>query len=219
MTQLSADPESATPAQAGRAAILLAAGSSTRMGTPKALLPWEGTTLLGYAVRQLRAAGAARVVVVLGANAEQVRAALPHGDAVLAVVNPDYMSGRGSSIRVGASAVPAGTTAIVLQSVDQPCPAAILRRLYELVETEGADVALPLFDERPGHPVCLSARLLPELTSAREEDQGLRAVVRRHRDTTRVVRVDDPIVHLNLNDQAAYDAAIRTSQPPGASPR
>ena len=62
----------------------------------------------------------------------------------------------------------------VVQSVDQPCPAEILTALYEAAETDGVDVALPLYDERPGHPICLSGlgctagsaeELVPERTA------------------------------------------------------
>ena len=150
-------------APAGRAAIVLAAGPSSRMGSPKALLPWGGTTLVGYAVRELAAAGAARIVVVLGADAEQVRAGLPKIQGLMPTVNPDYATGRSSSIRAGAGAVPPESTAVIIQSVDQPCPSEIIQRLYEAVQTAGVDVAIPIFDDRPGHPVCLSGRLIPEL--------------------------------------------------------
>jgi molybdenum cofactor cytidylyltransferase len=177
------------------------------MGASKALLAWDDTTLVGYAVRELLAAGASRVIVVAGAEAERVVAALPESDAVVAVVNPEYESGRSSSIRVGAEAVPPGCTALMVQSVDQPCPAEILRVLYDAAEEPDVDVAVPLFDGRRGHPICLAGRLLPELSEVREEDQGLRAVVRRHAQARREVPVESGIVHLNLNDPGAYAAA------------
>src|SRR6266536_2022246 len=189
-----------------RAAILLAAGESSRMGAPKALLAWEGTPLVEYAIRELLAAGASDIAVVLGAQNEQVRAALPTLDAVISVVNPRYAEGRSSSIRVGANAVPQDSTAVMIQSVDQPCPADIIAALYEAAEDDGVDVALPLHNERPGHPVCLAGRLLPALANVQEETQGLRAIVRGHAATTRVVRVSSDVVHLNLNDPAAYEA-------------
>src|SRR5262245_14370150 len=144
-----------------RAAIVLAAGSSSRMGSSKALLPWAGTTLIGYAVRELAATGAERIVVVLGAAAEAARAALPDSEAILTVTNPEYLSGRSSSIRAGAAVVPPDCDALIVYSVDQPCPAAIVRTLYEAVEETGVDVAAPIFDGRRGHPICLAGRLLP----------------------------------------------------------
>jgi molybdenum cofactor cytidylyltransferase len=190
-----------------RAAILLAAGTSSRMGSSKALLPWADTTLVGYAVRELRAAEAEQIVVVLGADAEAVRAALPASDAVLAATNEEYLTGRSSSIRVGAAAIAPACGALIVQSVDQPCPAAIVRVLYEAVERPGVDIAAPSFEGRRGHPICLAGRLLPELLAVREEEQGLRAVVRRHRHARRDVPVDSAIIHLNLNDPDTYAQA------------
>jgi CTP:molybdopterin cytidylyltransferase MocA len=191
------------------------------MGASKALLAWEGTTLVEYAVRELLAAGASQIAVVLGAQAEQVRVALPALDAVIPVVNSAYAEGRSSSIRIGAGAVPQDSAAILIQSVDQPCPAEIMVALYEAAEADGVDVALPLYEERPGHPICLAGRLLPALATVQEETQGLRAIVRGHTSSTRVVRITSDIVHLNLNDPAAYEAAHRAYQQAqsGAGPR
>jgi molybdenum cofactor cytidylyltransferase len=177
------------------------------MGSSKALLPWADTTLVGYAVRELLAAGADHVVVVLGADADAVMAALPASQAVRAVINAEYLTGRSSSIRVGAAAVASECDALIVQSVDQPCPAAIMRALYEAVEQPGVDVAAPSFGGRRGHPICLAGRLLPELLAVREEEQGLRAVVRRHQQARRDVPVDSAIIHLNLNDPDAYAQA------------
>ena len=204
-----------------RTAILLAAGESSRMGAPKSLLAWEGTTLLAYAIRELLAAGASHIAVVLGARAEQVRTALPASAAVIPVLNPAYAEGRSSSIRAGAAAVPPESATVMIQSVDQPCPADILAALFQTAESAGVDVALPLHDERPGHPICLDGRLLPELATVQEETQGLRAIVRGHAATTRVVRVASDVVHLNLNDPAAYEAAQAAYQRAhsGAGPR
>src|SRR6266498_1259016 len=102
-----------------RAVIVLAAGSSSRMGSSKALLPWAGTSLIEYAVSELLAAGASEIVVVVGADAEQVSAALPASSAVVPVVNSEYTSGRSSSIRAGAAAVSPGSVSVMVQSVDQ----------------------------------------------------------------------------------------------------
>lgn len=190
----------------GRAAIVLAAGASTRMGQPKALLPWRGSTLVEYAVEGLLAAGAADVVVVLGAVVDEVRNALPPHPAVRWAVNEDYLQGRSSSIRVGASTLRTGCSAILVTSVDQPCPSNVMERLFEVVE-RGATLAVPSFGGRRGHPPCFSGRLLPELRTVDESTEGLRGVVGRYRDERVEVPVETADVLLNLNDAAAYEAA------------
>jgi CTP:molybdopterin cytidylyltransferase MocA len=187
----------------GRVVILLAAGASQRMGTPKALLPWRNSTLLEYAIEQARAGGASQVVVVLGPATRHVQV-----DATT-VFNPEPETGRSASIRLAAAAVHSNPSAIIVQSVDQPVVAEILTRLFEAIDEE-TDVAIPTFEGRRGHPICLAGRLLPELCAVTEEEQGLRSVVRRHADHVREVPTDSESVTWNLNDPAAFAAAQAT---------
>jgi molybdenum cofactor cytidylyltransferase len=187
------------------AAIVLAAGASSRMGRPKPLLPWRGTTLLGYALQQLSLTGIDRVVVVLGLAHAEVRAAVPSLSAATVVLNLNEASERSGSIRLGAQAVSDSVDAVVVQSVDQPCSAAVLRLLL----AANADVAIPTYAARRGHPVVFHGRLLPELRQVEEATQGLRAVVRRHQPAIVEVPVDDPAVIWNLNDPQTYAAATQ----------
>jgi CTP:molybdopterin cytidylyltransferase MocA len=188
---------------ADQVAIILAAGASQRMGTPKALLEWRGSTLLGYAVSEARTGGAGQVVVVLGPATAHVEV-----DA-RTVFNPEPDTGRSASIRFAAAAIQGEPGAIVIQSVDQPVTADILRRLYDAID-DSTDVAIPTFQGRRGHPVCLSGRLLAELHTLTETEQGLRAVVRRHAEHLREVPTDSESVVWNLNDPAAFAAAQAT---------
>jgi molybdenum cofactor cytidylyltransferase len=185
---------------AKRAGVIVAAGASERMGQPKALLPWCGSTLVDYAIQQARLAGVEDLAVVLGPATRDLRL-----DALIAF-NPDPETGRSTSIRLGAERLADDVTAIVIQSVDQPVPTEVIRMLFQTVES-GARAAIPTFRGRRGHPVCFSGELLSELRSVSEDTQGLRAVVRRHPATE--VAVDSEAVIWNLNDPAAYAAALQ----------
>ncbi len=191
-------------AERTHAAILLAAGASQRMGSPKALLAWRGTTLLAYTVGQLRAAGVDHLVVVLGLAHEQIRQQVPELHGATVALNLDEASGRSGSIRIGASALPDEVGRVLVQSVDQPCSAAVLKALY----AADATVAVPTFEGRRGHPVCFSGSVLSELRQVSEETEGLRAVVRRHPVT--MVAVTDAWVTWNLNDPQTYADAVRS---------
>src|SRR5919199_373505 len=180
---------------AARAGVILAAGASRRMGQPKALLPWRGSTLVEHAVQQARLAGTEHLVVVVGPATRDL-----HLDAAT-TFNPSPESGRSTSIRLGAERLPEAAGAILVQSVDQPVEAEVIVALFTAVEA-GAAVAVPSFGGRRGHPVCVSGSLLSELRTVAEEDQGLRAVVRRHPPTE--VPVASESVIWNLNDPAAY---------------
>jgi molybdenum cofactor cytidylyltransferase len=179
-----------------KALVILAAGASRRMGTPKALLPWAGSTMVEYAIEQARLATVTDVVVVLGPATQHLRL-----DAVT-VVNPEPETGRSTSIRLGAAALEDEVESVVVQSVDQPVPNTVL----ECLLAAGGEVAIPTYQGRRGHPVCFAGALLRELREVSELDEGLRAVVRRH--TVTEVPVDTESVVWNLNDPGAYAAAV-----------
>jgi molybdenum cofactor cytidylyltransferase len=189
-------------------AVILAAGASQRMGTPKALLAWGGTTLLEHAIGQARAASVEHIVVVLGPAIADLEHSPPLA-AVRVTFNPDPETGRSASIRIGSQTLPDDLAALVIQSVDQPCEADVLVSLFAALQTGPADIAVPTHGGRRGHPICLSGRLLAEVRVVAEEDQGLRAIVRRYTQLNRVVEVpvSTPSVVWNLNDPATYAAA------------
>lgn len=207
------------------AALILAAGESTRMERPKQLLPWGGTTLVAWQVAQMREAGAGEVVVVLGHRAEEIRAALPP-DA-RAVVNEAYREGRATSLRAGAEALARseGSTggageeegrsasdqieAILILSVDQPRPAWLSRRLIERWRETGAPIVSPRFTGGGyGHPILVAGALLPELGDVGEETLGLRAVILRHASEAASIEVANRVVDVDLNTPAEYEAAL-----------
>jgi molybdenum cofactor cytidylyltransferase len=207
-------PAPAAPALV--AAVLLAAGESTRMGEAKALLPWtDGRPLLAFQHAALTAAGYAPVIVVLGHRARELRAALPP-DAHT-VVNPRYAEGRATSIAAGVRALPDGLAGVLVVSVDQPRAVATLRALREAWERAGRPaLAVPALNGLPGHPPLFNARLRAELEAVSEERQGLREVVSRHREARVLVPVDDPLTLTNLNTPADYQAALAAAREAGA---
>ncbi|MEX1252854.1 MAG: nucleotidyltransferase family protein [Dehalococcoidia bacterium] len=191
-------------------ALLLAAGESTRMGRPKALLSWGATTLIEYQVRELLAARC-EVIVVLGHAADEIRPHVP-GEALI-VVNEAYREGRASSLRAGAVALPDDADTIVVLNVDQPRPREVVRALIGAHRTSGALVTRPTHQGRHGHPLVLSAALLRELRAASEEAQGLRGVVAAHQDAIREVAVDSAVVLLDLNTEDDYQGALAAFGP------
>ena len=190
----------------GVSAILTAAGESTRMGRPKPLLPWQGTTLVEYQVQSLTQAGAAEVVVVLGHESDAV-APYVKGPCSRWVLNPDYRLGRTSSIRAGLSAIDPDADAILLLGVDQPRTEKIVSAVIDAHARLGALITSPRYRGRGGHPLIFSASLKDELQSISEEGQGIRQVFDAHRGDVSEVEIDDSLVRLDLNTPEAYKAA------------
>lgn len=192
------------------AAILLAAGESTRMGEPKQLLDWQGQPLVAAQTEALLAAGCRPVVVVLGAHANRVRPTLPARADVQVTTNRNWREGRASSIRTGARAVPPTADGVAVVSVDQPTAASVIEGLESGLATFlDALIAVPRHDGRNGHPPIFSAELLPELQNVTERHEGLRQLRRRHADRTIFLEMDDPIVTLNLNTPESYEQALK----------
>lgn len=194
------------------AAILLAAGASSRMGSPKALLPWRGSTLAAWAIHELRAAGVETVVVVLGGRAEAVRRALRDEPATL-VFNARWAQGRATSLAAGARALLGGPAPelVVVQNVDQPAPTSLIARLIDEARAARADAVQPVYldttgAEHGGHPVVLRGALLPALAAAAEATEGLRGVLVGR--SVRRVRIEgEPAVALDIDTPEAYEAA------------
>ncbi len=190
-------------------AILLAAGESRRMGQLKALLPWQGDTLLGCQVSSLLQAGISQVVVVLGHKRDRLLPLLEGQDRVFPVFNPDYQAGKTTSIKTGLRARQAADAqTLVLLNVDQPRTSETISTLLSKHESSDCLITIPVFQGKGGHPIILDYSLLPELLEIAEASQGIRAVVRKHKERMQRVEMDTPEVLWDLNTPEQYQAAV-----------
>lgn len=170
------------------AGLLLAAGAGRRFGGPKALAVLDGQPLVSRGADLLRDGGCAPVVVVIGAEAEQVQrvvdAPLVHAQVVVA---EDWADGLGASLRAGLAALAdTDATACVVVLVDQPLVGvAAVRRL--VAAAPGAEAAVATYGGEVGHPVLLSRAVWPEVARLAVGDSGARAWLRAH--PTRVLAV------------------------------
>ncbi|MGH2365567.1 MAG: nucleotidyltransferase family protein [Chloroflexota bacterium] len=190
------------------AALLLAAGESTRMGQPKALLPWRGRTLLESQLAILLDAPVDPVVVVLGHRADDLRPLLPTSTRLRVVLNPRYAEGRSTSIAAGASTLPPATAGALVASVDQPLDSEVLALMLAAHGDGASAIVVPSLGQRRGHPVLFDASILPELLTVAEASQGLREVITRHAGAIHYVPVASPLVRLNFNTPAEYQSAF-----------
>lgn len=159
--------------------LLLAAGSGSRLGTPKALVrDADGTSWLLRAVSTLREGGCDRVTVVLGASADEARAMLPDdgsGEDVSVVVVEDWAEGMGASLRAGLEALGSGAgEAAVVTLVDLPdVSAAVVRRLVATA-VDSRTLRRASYGGRPGHPVLLGRDHWAGVATAATGDRGAR---------------------------------------------
>ncbi|MER8188029.1 nucleotidyltransferase family protein [Kitasatospora sp. NPDC094015] len=206
-----ASPPAKAPATAPVTALVLAAGGGRRLGgRPKALIRYRGRPLIEHALAVARAGGCERTVAVLGAARAEVRAGVDAGDCLL-VDNPDWESGMGSSLRVGLTALPPGTAAVLVLLVDTPgvTPAAVARLLA--AHADGAELAAAGYAGRRGHPVLIGARYFAEAVAGAVGDAGARALLAAHPGDLRLVECGDVATPEDLDTPA--DLARWTGAP------
>ena len=185
-------------------AIVLAAGESRRMGSPKALLRYAGQTFIARICESLLSAGVDEVVTVLGARAEEVRLSVSSHPALRLVVNPDYVKGQLSSLITGLLALSPGSEAAIVALVDHPLVrvetfASLLRSFRE----HWCPIIIARYQDKRGHPVLFAREVYPELLAA-PLDQGAKVVVRKDPARVREIQLDDPGILADIDTPEDY---------------
>lgn len=197
-------------------ALVLAAGRSSRMGSPKALLPLDGRTFLDVMLDRLsRAAGVTGIGVVLGSDADELRAAIRF-ESALPIVNTQSGLGMFSSVRAGASAllrVEPGLTSVMVCLVDQP---SVRVETYEALAAgpiAPREVRVASFRGAPGHPVRLGRAVVEAVSAAEVKGNRLDTFIARAALRRNVVETGDPAVLQNINTPWAYQLSARRFSP------
>jgi len=188
------------------AGLILAAGESRRMGFPKALLNYRGETFLDRLIG-LFAPHCSPLIVVLGAQAERIRAGTMRAAAAEFVVNPDYTRGQISSLQCGLAAVPSGAESVLFTLVDHPAVSAETVASLAAIPAGERLLNIPRYGQRRGHPILISRALIPEFLAV-PASGAARDVVHRHLAETGYIDVQDPGVAADIDDPEAYRALL-----------
>lgn len=167
------------------AAIILAAGQSSRMGAFKPLLPFGNTTVIESTIEYLRHGGVETIIVVVGHRAAEIGSQLQDSDVIFAT-NPDADSAMAASILHGVRALPNEARAVVITPVDHPAvPDEVVTRLIQEWRV-GARLVSPTNQGRGGHPVLIDLSFRNELLNL-DPARGLKSFFDAHRsEVTRV---------------------------------
>jgi molybdenum cofactor cytidylyltransferase len=185
------------------AAVILSGGASRRMGTPKALLPFQGETFLDRLINVL-AQVCDPVIVVVGTHSAQIRSGIHRASEVLFAENPDPERGMLSSLQCGLALVPKQASAAMFLPVDHPHLASDTAQLLaEHFHRHHAPVTVPTYLGEHGHPVCIARGLIDELLALPPEAKPS-DVIHRHAAHTVYIEVPDPAIVTDVDDPAAY---------------
>jgi CTP:molybdopterin cytidylyltransferase MocA len=178
-------------------AVILAAGESRRMGSPKALLDLEGETFLDRLIRVLGAC-CAPVVVVLGHEADAIRSGVRRKAGTGWIINHDYPLGQLSSLQAGFRAIPPGSPYALFTLVDHPAVAEASVRA--LVDAPDAPVVIASCGGRRGHPVRVRGDVIGKVLALPPDSQAKTLL----RENAVCLETGDPGVVEDIDDPEAY---------------
>ena len=215
--------EKVLEASRSTAAIILAAGSSSRIGggRHKLLLPLGGRPVLAHVIDATLASQARPIMIVLGHQAEQVRAEIAayttHPDITI-VENPDYLQGMSTSMHIGVRVLisngykKCGSAYVVDSALillgDQPMiTSRVIDTLITTYKATSKRIVAPLYDGKRGSPVLFDASLFDELLEV-TGDEGGRGVLEAHRQEVEVVEMGDAVANYDVDTWEAYQQVL-----------
>jgi molybdenum cofactor cytidylyltransferase len=185
------------------AAIVLAAGASTRYGQPKQLLAVGGKTMLQHVVDVVLASPVDQTIVVLGHRASEMGATL-EGTPADVVINEEWEAGLSTSVQAGLRAVRPDVQAALFVLADQPAlTLEIIAALLERYRETGAPIVVPTYRGKRGNPALFDRSLFAELMEVRD-DQGGRQIVGRYGDRTERVEAGSEAVLIDVDTEEDY---------------
>lgn len=184
--------------------LILAAGLSRRMGTPKQLLPFGNKTILQTVVDVLLTLDLLDIIVVLGHEAERVRDSLD-GRGVTCCYNEYYEEGMFSSVLCGVNAIPETADAMVMTLGDQPhINTRVGRAVVNAYQCGSAGIVIPTWDGKRGHPALVDLKRYRDKILSLPGEEGLKPVMRGYVDDTLELAVDDAGILRDLDTPEDY---------------
>jgi molybdenum cofactor cytidylyltransferase len=188
-------------------AIILAGGESRRMGTPKMLLPFKGSTMLEKVIEIIKDSGIEQIIVVLGAEREKISELLK-SSKVRTSYNERYKEGMLSSVICGLQNVPAEAEAVLVFQGDEPLisPTSV-KKVVEGFRSSQRGIVIPVYGKKRGHPLLIAPKYMKEVPLI-EPERGLRALAEKHFDDVLEVDTDDPGILKDFDTFEEYSKEI-----------
>ena len=205
------------------AAIILAAGSSSRMGggRHKLLLPLDDRPVLAHVIDATLASQARPIIVVLGHQSDQVRSQIKHYTIhhdIILVENTHYLQGMSTSLRIGIQTILTNgyrkntlsyrVDSALIMLGDQPLiTPRVIDTLITAYRTAGTPIVAPLYNGKRGSPVLFDKNLFAELIEV-TGDEGGRTVLERHRHEVALIEIGDALANYDVDTWEAYEQVV-----------
>jgi molybdenum cofactor cytidylyltransferase len=187
--------------------IILSAGESKRMGTPKQLLPWGKTIILQQVIENAQNSRLDKILLVLGSRADEIAAKIKVAPTTKIVTNQDYKEGMSSSVKCGVKNAPTETEAYMLLLGDQPfISPEIINTVLAGYKKSKHGIVIPVYDGKHGHPVIFNVKYKQELLAI--GDRGAKVITEKHAGEIMEVTVNASEVLTDIDTPQDYQKAV-----------
>ena len=189
-------------------ALILAAGKSTRMGTSKSLLEWHGELLVNYQINALIQSGFKEIYLVNGQNGDKIRSKISNSKVKI-INNPNYESGKSSSIIKGMKSLDKSTENLIIVGVDQPRPIWFYEKIIKFHNKSSSVISSPISNKKRGHPLIIRKSFFDEILQISNYKNGLKDLFRKNDDLVKTFEINSVWTHLDLNDKESFERSLK----------
>ncbi len=184
-------------------AIVLAAGESKRMGSPKMLLPYRGATIIEKVIENIALSSVVKTLVVLGCDRDEILEVISELP-VRHCYNPDYKTGMLSSVKCGFAYLPDDYLAALVFPGDQPMiESTVINLVVRAWRDSGRGIVVPTFRGRRGHPLLIDRKYRKEIMTL-DDSEGLRVLALKHPGDVKEIETDNPSILKDIDTAEDY---------------
>ena len=185
------------------AGIIIAAGTSSRMGQAKQLLPFKHTTMLDQVIQNCLESLLEPVIVVIGHDANKIQTKVDFSKTTL-VINDDFKQGQSSSLKAGLKKIPFKCNAAMFVLADQPLvDKTIIDTIINEFNRSDSLIAIPYFEKKRGNPVIIHKTLFKRMEKL-TGDSGARVLFDEHEQNTLKINIDDDAILFDIDNPEDY---------------
>jgi molybdenum cofactor cytidylyltransferase len=188
--------------------IILAAGESKRMGTPKMLMPYKGKTIIENVIATVTSSDADRTIVVLGSGSGDIQK-IVELMPIEYCINENYKEGMLSSVKCGFDNLPERFEAALIFLGDQPMvEVSVINGLIEAYHSSGKGIVMPVYGNKRGHPLMIGSKYRDEIEKL-DEGQGLRALSQKFPDDVLEIEVNTSTILKDIDTLDDYKNELK----------